>query len=113
MTQEDDPRTYSRRRVSSVSTAFLENNSFLRRYLARFFSSQQDIEDVAQEAYVRAYIAEQQKEIEQPKAYLFRIARNIALTELTRKSKKITDYIEETDASVVIEYAAAADSANA
>lgn len=110
MTQEDGSRMEYRRPLSSVSASFVENRSFLKRFLARFFSNQQDIEDVAQEAYLRAYVAEQQKEIEQPKAFLFRIARNIALTQLTRKSRKITDYLEECDSSVVIEYGAAADS---
>ncbi len=110
MTKVDDPRNYSRRPLSAVSAAFLENHAFLQRFLARFFSDRQDIEDVAQEAYLRAYVAEQQKEIEQPKAYLFRIAKNLALTKLTKKSKKITDYLEESGASVVIECGAAADS---
>lgn len=96
--------------MSPVSAAFLDNYVFLKRFLARFFSNRQDIEDVAQEAYLRAYVAEQQKEIEQPKAFLFRIAKNLALTQLTRKSKKITDYLEECGASVVIESGAAADS---
>jgi len=109
MTQVYDPRACSRRPLSAVSAAFLENHAFLERFLARFFSDRQDIEDVAQEAYLRAYIAEQQKEIEQPKAYLFRIARNLALTQLTKKSKKITDYLEESGATVVIECGAAAD----
>ncbi|NIA27750.1 MAG: sigma-70 family RNA polymerase sigma factor [Desulfobulbaceae bacterium] len=110
MTREDDSGTSNRRPVSAVSAAFLDNDSFLKRFLAQFFSSRQDIEDVAQEAYLRAYVAEQRKEIEQPKAYLFRIARNVALTKLTRKSEKITDYLEECGASVVMEYAAGADS---
>ncbi len=110
MIREDDPRTHNRRPLSAVSAAFLLNHDFLKRFLARFYSNSQDIEDVAQEAYLRAYVAEQQKEIEQPKAYLYRIARNIALTELTKKSKKITDYLEESGASVVIEGGAAADS---
>ncbi len=110
MIREDDPRTYNRRPLSAVSAAFLLNHDFLKRFLGRFFSDSQDIEDVAQEAYLRAYVAEQQKVIEQPKAYLFRIARNLALTELTKKSRKITDYLEESDASVVIECGAAADS---
>ena len=110
MIQKDHPRTRNRRPLSAVSAAFLVNHDFLKRFLARYFSDSQDIEDVAQEAYLRAYVAEQQKEIEQPKAYLFRIARNLALTQLTAKSKKITDYIEECGASVVIECVAAADS---
>lgn len=108
MIREDDPRTYNRRPLSAVSAAFLLNHDFLKRFLARFFSDSQDIEDVAQEAYLRAYVAEQQKEIEQPKAFLFRIARNLALTKLTKKSDKITDFIEECSASVVIEYEASA-----
>jgi len=110
MSQAFDSTTRKRRRLSAVSSAFLENDTFIKRFLARFFSNQQDIEDVAQEAYLRAYVAEQQKDIEQPKAYLFRIAKNLALTKLTRKSKKITDYLEECGSSVVIEYGAAADS---
>ena len=110
MIRDDDQETRNRQPLSAVSAAFLENNTFLKRFLARFFSDSQDIEDVAQEAYLRAYVAEQQKEIEQPKAYLFRIARNLALTQLTQKSKKITDYLEESGASVVIECGAAADS---
>jgi len=110
MNQEDGPKTNNRRPLSAVSAAFLENYVFLKRFLARFFSDSRDIEDVAQETYLRAYVAEQQREIAQPKAFLFRIAKNLALTQLTKKSKKITDYLEECGASVVIEYGATADS---
>jgi RNA polymerase sigma-70 factor (ECF subfamily) len=110
MTQEGYPKSHIRRPLSAVSAAFLENHDFLKRFLARFFSNSQDIEDVAQEAYLRAYVAEQQKQIEQPKAYLFRIARNLALTKLKKKSNKITDYLEESGAFAVIECGAAADS---
>jgi RNA polymerase sigma factor (sigma-70 family) len=110
MPQKDDLETHNRRTMSPVSTAFLENYDFLKRFLARFFSDRHDIEDVAQETYLRAYVAEQQKDIEQPKAYLFRIAKNVALTKLTKKSEKITDYIEESSASMVIECGASADS---
>ena len=83
--------------LSGVSSAFLENNTFLKKFLARFLSQQQDIEDVVQETYLRAYKAEQDKEIDQPKAFLFRIAKNLALSELTRKARQITDYIDDID----------------
>lgn len=89
-------------RISRVSRAFLESSIVLKKFLTRFLSNQQDIEDVVQEAYLRAYQAEKKKDIEQPKAFLFRIAKNIALTELTKKSRQITDYIEDSDPSVVI-----------
>ena len=73
MTQEDGPKKKNRRPLSAVTGAFLENYVFLKRFLARFFQDNRDIEDVAQEAYLRAYVAEQKREIEQPKAFLFRI----------------------------------------
>jgi RNA polymerase sigma factor (sigma-70 family) len=88
---------------SAVSRAYVENRNFLHKYLSRFLSDRHDVEDVAQEAFLRAFVAEQQKEIEQPKAYLFRTAKNVALTRLTKKSHQITDYIEECSASVVID----------
>lgn len=80
--------------ASRISEAFLESAGFLKKFLARFLSNQQDIEDVLQEAYLRAFAAEQRTSIEHPKAFLFRVARNVALTELTRKSRQITDYLD-------------------
>lgn len=94
---------------SAVTAAFLESAGFLKKFLSRFLRMQQDIEDVAQEAYLRAYIAEQRESIEQPKAFLFRVAKNLALTRLSRKSRQITDYIEEAGDSAGLETAAASD----
>ena len=82
-------------RFSAISAALVEHSAFLKKFLSRFFSSQQDIEDVVQEAYLRAFVAEQKRAIKHPKAFLFRVAKNVALTELTRKSRQITDYLEE------------------
>jgi RNA polymerase sigma-70 factor (ECF subfamily) len=84
-----------RRAETPVVSVFVENFSLLRRFLSRFFSERQDIEDVAQETFLRAYVAEQRKNIKQPKAYLFRIAKNLALTKLERKSRQIAYYINE------------------
>ena len=82
---------------SGVTPAFVKNLSFLKRFLTRFLSSSQDIEDVVQESYLKALCAEQKKEITSPKAFLFRIARNEALKELQKKSRRITDYLDDLD----------------
>lgn len=82
---------------SVVTPAFVKNQSFLKRFLTRFLSSPQDIEDVVQESYLKALCAEQKHEISSPKAFLFRIARNEALKELQKKSRRITDYLDELD----------------
>ena len=87
---------------SSISAIFIENNSFLKKFLARFLSEQQDIDDVVQETWLRAYQAEQSADIEQPRAFLFRVARNIALNELKRKSRQMTETIADSDDRVVL-----------
>ena len=89
--------------LSAISSAFIENNILLKKFLTRFLFRKQDIEDVVQEAYLRAFNAERKAavEIDQPKAYLFRVARNIALNELKRKSRHITDFLEECEAHTV------------
>jgi RNA polymerase sigma factor (sigma-70 family) len=91
-----------RREPTAVQDAFLENQSALKRFISRFFRSVQDVEDVAQETFLRAYRAESGKSIARPKAFLFRIAKHIALNQLSRKSRQITDYLEDLGDSDVI-----------
>ena len=87
---------------TAVYDAFLKHQAPLKRFLSRFLRNAHDIEDVTQEAFLRAYSAEQSKVIEQPKSFLFRIAKHVALTQLTQKSRQITDYIGDFDESAVL-----------
>lgn len=75
----------------------------LKRFLSRFLSGPHDIEDLAQETYLRAFRAEQEQDIQSPKAFLLRIAKNLALNELARKSRLLTDYIEDSVSQDVID----------
>jgi len=81
--------------ATSVQEAFVQNQSALRRFIGKFFPQLQDVEDVAQETFLRAYSAESGRKIERPRSFLFRIAKHVALNELARKSRQITDYLEE------------------
>lgn len=89
--------------LSRVSKAFLENSDFLKNFLKRFLTRAEDIDDIAQEAYLNAYHAERERGVEQPKAYLFRVAKNLALNELNKKSRQMTDYIEDRLAVIPLE----------
>jgi len=89
--------------LSNVSRAFLENTDFLKNFLKRFLTRAEDIEDLAQEAYLRSYRAEQERGVDQPKAYLFRVAKHLALNELNRKSEQMTDYIEDRLATIPLD----------
>jgi RNA polymerase sigma-70 factor (ECF subfamily) len=89
--------------LRGLSGAFVTHQRSLKRFIGRFFSRVQDIEDIAQETYLRAFDAERAgEEVRSPKAFLFRIAKNAALNELARKSRLLTDCIEDSAASTVL-----------
>jgi len=67
----------------------------LKRYIARLLKKPEDIEDVAQEAFLKVLEAGSKGEIRYPKTYLYRTARNLALNTLTKKSPLLTDSIED------------------
>ncbi|OGT82263.1 MAG: hypothetical protein A3J35_00220 [Gammaproteobacteria bacterium RIFCSPLOWO2_02_FULL_52_10] len=85
-----------------MQEAFTRHQGALKRFISRFLPNSYDIEDVSQETFLRAYTTEKTREIEQPKSFLFRIAKHIALTQLTQKSRQITDYLEDFDDSEVL-----------
>lgn len=80
---------------STIVAVFVQNVDALRRFLRRFFTERQDIDDITQEAFLRAYVAEQRRNIDRPRAYIFRIARNLALTKLEHKSRQIACYLDD------------------
>ena len=80
---------------SSVEQSFTENESALKRFLERFFYSTHDIEDILQEVFLQTWNIEKKQEIQLPKSYLFKVARNMALKELKKKSGQINAFIEE------------------
>lgn len=84
-----------KKKASKIAIAYLKNESALKSFISRFAFRPHDIEDISQEAFMRAFKAERNTEIRNPRAFLFRTAKNIALNELTRKSNILTDYIEE------------------
>jgi RNA polymerase sigma factor (sigma-70 family) len=89
---------------TGLAGVFVAHQSGLLRFISRFFTRPQDIEDVAQEAYLRAIDAEASGEtVRAPKAFLFRIAKHVALNELARKSRLLTEYIEDSVAENVLD----------
>ena len=82
-------------RGSSIYSAFVNNESVLKRFLSRFLYSPEDVDDMAQETFLRAYKATDGREIDSPRAYLFKVARTMAFKELSRNSRRLTDYLED------------------
>lgn len=67
----------------------------LHRYLRRFTSGAEDIEDLVQETYVRVYALPDYHAVESSKALLFRIAHNLAVERARRQKAHATDTVAD------------------
>jgi RNA polymerase sigma factor (sigma-70 family) len=63
----------------------------LHRYLCKFTSGAEDIEDLVQETYLRVYALPDYHSVDSPKALLFRIAHNLAIERARRQKTQATD----------------------
>jgi RNA polymerase sigma-70 factor (ECF subfamily) len=80
---------------------FRAHEPLLRAWLARRFPSLQDVDDIVQESYLRLVEAHSRTEIAMPKAYLFRVARNLVLDRLRHEKVIAFEPLVEGDASDV------------
>ena len=80
---------------SRVFGVFQDNESILRRFLRRFTSSQQDVEDICQETVLRALEAEKNRQIQEPRAFLFGVAKNIVRKGLDKQARSLVDFVED------------------
>ncbi len=88
--------------MSEILGAFLRHEVAIRRVLARYVPWE-DRNDILQEAFLKAFAAEMITPVHNPKAFLFRVAKNLAISEMTKKSRTETDYLEDLGASDVLE----------
>lgn len=70
----------------------------LKGYLRRYLASNEDIEDVIQDTYLRIYGIQDYAQVGSPKALLISIAHNLAVTLLRSRSTRATDTMADVDA---------------
>lgn len=80
-----------------LTSVFLQNLSQLRLYLSSYFRAREDVEDTLQEAYLRAIAAGRAKKIKAPKAFLYKVAKNLAINHRAKASYRLTDAVEDFD----------------
>lgn len=81
--------------VSRIYAVFRENERGLRRFVRRLAPRLSDVEDITQEALLRALEAEQKFEISQPRAYLFSITRHLVLDEIQKRTRSIVRLLDD------------------
>ena len=81
--------------MSSIFKTFMEHESAIRRVIARYCARPEDIEELTQETFLKCYAAERGQPVREPKRFLMRAAKNIAISETRRHRNKTTDYLED------------------
>jgi RNA polymerase sigma-70 factor (ECF subfamily) len=69
-----------------LSDLITQQAAALERYLARKLDNPDDAAEVAQEAYLRLHRLEQPQELDNPRAFLFQVASNLAVDQLRRRN---------------------------
>ena len=89
--------------MPTILEAYLTNEGALKRYLGRLIKSREAADDLAQEAFIRAFAAEGVRVIESPKAFLFKVAKNLALNELAKQSAMAFEPLGDFEGQEVLE----------
>lgn len=84
----------NRVRKTLLEKLFTEHGQALVRFVTRIVRSTDDAEDIAQQAYLRLQKLSDGKELDNPRAYLFQIANNLAVDQL-RRGKLHIEYISQ------------------
>ena len=79
----------------SILQIFKLHEKSLRHYISSFFIRPQDIEDISQETFLRTFKSHLKEEVHKPKSFMYRVAKNLIMSEFRRSSYKLTDYIED------------------
>ena len=88
----------------------LQHRKRLKQYLLGLTKSREDAEDLEQEAYLRVISSNDRHEIDNPRAFLFVTARNLAIQAWRRKKNSPIQAVEDFDALNVRDICASVDS---
>ncbi len=82
--------------MSHILKTFIEHEKTIRRIVAKYCPIPEDIEELTQEVFIRAFAVERKEDIRDPKAFLLKIAKNLSLSEVKKHSRTKTDYADDT-----------------
>ena len=99
--------------TSRLEAVYLECYDSLRSVIGRYLKRPEDVEDIAQETYVRVNEIQQKSRILNLRAYFFATARNLSLKHLSLHTNKMTDCIADLGLSEIYDERASLEDAYA
>lgn len=85
--------------MSRLLNTFVDCETTLRRVVSRYRPRGDDVDDLVQEVFLRTFVASEKQHIGNPKAFLIRVAKNLAISEATKKENSATEFFEDSNGS--------------
>ena len=79
----------------STGTTFLNHVQAVRHYASSFFKSSHDVEDLLQDVYVKVAERGGLADVREPRAFLCKVAKNLALNEKNRSGNRLSEQLDE------------------
>ncbi|HSG88849.1 MAG TPA: RNA polymerase sigma factor [Pseudomonadales bacterium] len=89
----------SKSRDSFLALLFARHGTALRRFLVARFNADADVDDIAQEAWIRMQRVEHPERLENARAFLFQTASNLAIDHLRRIDFERQHFDQDADAA--------------
>lgn len=83
--------------VESIASVFKRFKSSLKYYISGYVVNPEDVDDVCQEAFLRTYQSSLSSEVKSPKSFMFRVAKNLIISDFRRASTRLNEYVEDID----------------
>lgn len=80
-----------------ILSAFKRYKAALKYFISSYLVNSQDVEDVCQETFLRTYKSSLEKEVLKPKSFMFRVAKNLIVTDFRKVSTQLNEYVEDID----------------
>ena len=86
---------HKRNASDSILSVFTRWNTALKSFVSGYVVNSQDVDDICQETFLRTYKSSLQNEIKQPKSFMFRVAKNLIVSDYRKASTQLNDYVED------------------
>lgn len=81
--------------IDKVLSAFKQCKAALKYFVSGYVVNSQDVDDICQETFLRTYKSSLQSDIQKPKSFMFKVAKNLIVSDLRKASTQLNEYVED------------------
>jgi len=97
VSSKNNPQKNVKDSSESVLSAFKRYKSSLKYFISSYVVNSQDVDDVCQETFLRTYQSSLNSEVLKPKSFMFRVAKNLIVSDFRKASTQLNEYVEDID----------------